>query len=85
MSHPNILLSTFAKRCRQPMRIEYYVTESHNQKSTWLITNKQPNTYMYLYGHKFKTIAMKRNAVNQSSSKIFNQLIQEYQVCKTVP
>ena len=30
---------------------------------------------MYLYGHKFKTIAIKGNPVDQSSSKSFSDLI----------
>ena len=40
---------------------------------------------MDLYGHNFKTIAIKGNPVDQSSSNSFSELIQEYQVLKTVP
>ena len=40
---------------------------------------------MYLYGHTFKIIAMKRNLVDQSSWKSFSELIDGYQVYKTVP
>ena len=49
------------------------------------ITNRQPNTYMYLYGHKFKIIAVKGNPVDQWSCKSFSEMIDEYQVYKTVP
>ena len=48
------------------------------------ITNRQPNTYMYLYGHKFKIIAVKGNPVDQWSCNSFSELIDEYQVYKTV-
>ena len=41
---------------------------------------KKPNTYMYLYGHKFKTIAIKEIPVDQSSCNSFNELNHEYQV-----
>ena len=37
---------------------------------------------MDLYGHKFKTIAIKGIPVDQSSYNSFNELIQEYQVWK---
>ena len=40
---------------------------------------------MYLKGHKFKVIAMKGNPVDQSSCNSFSELIDEYQVCKTLP
>ena len=40
---------------------------------------------MYLYGHTFKIIAIKRNLVDQSSCKSFSELIDGYQVYKTVP
>ena len=40
---------------------------------------------MYLYVHKFKTIAIKEIPVDQSSSISFNELIHEYQVWKTDP
>ena len=40
---------------------------------------------MYLYGRKFKIIAIKGNPVDQSSCKSFNELIDGYQVYKTVP
>ena len=39
---------------------------------------------MYLYGHKFKTIAIKRNPAGQSACNSFCELIHEYQVRKTV-
>ena len=38
-----------------------------------IITSRQPNTYMYFYGHKIKTIAIKGNPVDQSSCKKFNK------------
>ena len=38
-----------------------------------------------LYGHKFKIIAIKRNPVDQSSCNSFIELIDGYQVYKTVP
>ena len=37
---------------------------------------------MYLYGHTFKIIAIKRNLVDQSSCKSFSELIDGYQVYK---
>ena len=40
---------------------------------------------MYLYRHTFKIIAIKRNFVDQSSCKSFCELIDGYQVYKTVP
>ena len=49
------------------------------------MTNRQPNTYMFLYGHKFKVIAIKGSPVDKSSSKSFSEMIDEYQVYKTVP
>ena len=39
---------------------------------------------MYLYGHTFKIIAIKGNSVDQSSGNSFSELIDEYQVYKTV-
>ena len=39
---------------------------------------------MFLYGHKFKIIARKRNHVDQSSYNSFSQLIDGYQLYKTV-
>ena len=39
---------------------------------------------MYLYGHKFKIIAIKGNTVDQSSCKSTYELIDEYQVYITV-
>ena len=36
---------------------------------------------MYIYAHKFKTIDIKGNPVDQSSCKRFSELIHEYQVC----
>ena len=47
------------------------------------MTNKHFYTYMYLYEHKFKTIAIKGIPVDQSSCESFNELIHEYQVWKT--
>ena len=52
---------------------------------TKLQTNKQPNTYMYLNGHTFKVIVIKGNFVDQPSCKSFSELIDGYQVNKTVP
>ena len=40
---------------------------------------------MYLYGYTFKIIGMKRNLVNQSSCERIGELIEGYQVHKTVP
>ena len=40
---------------------------------------------MYLYGHKFKNIAIKGNPVDQSSCNDFSELIDDYQLYKTVP
>ena len=40
---------------------------------------------MYLYGHTFKVIVIKGNLVDQSSCKSFSELIDGYQVYKTVP
>ena len=40
---------------------------------------------MYLYGHKFKIVAIKGSPVDQSSGNSFSELIDEYQVYKTVP
>ena len=40
---------------------------------------------MYLYGHTFKAIAIKRNLVDQSSCESVSELIDGYQVHKTVP
>ena len=40
---------------------------------------------MYLYGHKFKIIALKENAEDQSSCNNFSELIDEYQLYETVP
>ena len=40
---------------------------------------------MYLDGHKFKISAIKGNPVDQSSCNSFSELIDEYQVYKTVP
>ena len=40
---------------------------------------------MYLYGHNFKTIAIKGIPVDQSSCSSFNEMIHEYQVWKTDP
>ena len=43
------------------------------------VTNRQLNTYMYFYGHKFKTITMKGNPVDQTSCNSFGELIHECQ------
>ena len=40
---------------------------------------------MYLYGHILKIIAIKGNPVDQISYNSFSELIDEYQVYKTVP
>ena len=40
---------------------------------------------MYLYGHTFKIIAIKKNLVDQSSCKSSRELIDGYQVYKIVP
>ena len=40
---------------------------------------------MYLFRHTIKIIAIKRNLVDQSSCKSFSELIDGYQVYKTVP
>ena len=40
---------------------------------------------MYLYGHKIKTIAIKKNPVDKLSCNGFSELIHEYQVYETVP
>ena len=40
---------------------------------------------MYLFGHTFKIIAIERNLADQSSCKSFSELIDGYQVNKTVP
>ena len=40
---------------------------------------------MYLYGHKFKIIAIKGNPVDQSPCSSVSELIDGYQVYKTVP
>ena len=34
--------------------------------------------YVYIYAHKFETIAMKRIPVDQSSCKSLNELFHEY-------
>ena len=49
------------------------------------ITNRQSKTYMYLYGHKFKIIAIKGSSVEQSSCSSLSEVIDEYQVYETVP
>ena len=40
---------------------------------------------MYLHGHKFEIIAIKGNPVDQSLCNSFNELVDQYQVYKTVP
>ena len=40
---------------------------------------------MYFYRHTFKIVAIKKNLVDQSSCESFSELIDGYQVHKTVP
>ena len=40
---------------------------------------------MYFYGNNFKIIALKESPVEQSSGNSFSELIDKYQVYKTIP
>ena len=80
MNRPNILLSTSAKRCIQPISFEYYVNQEHSQK---LQTDKLIPTCTYL--GTIETIDLKQNPVDQSSCNSFSRLNHEYHVCKKVP
>ena len=46
--------------------------------------NKQPNTYMYLYVHIFKNIALKGFPLDQSSCNTFSELTFERELFKTI-
>ena len=46
MTDRKVLLSACTERCREPIRIEHFITQKHNKKSTWLSYNQ---TTYYLY------------------------------------
>ena len=67
MADLNILLSILRNVVDNQSELSSTSPNSTLKNQNDCLTNTQPNTYLYLCGHKLETIAIKGNPVDQSS------------------